>query len=133
MTHRAARQLRSLWSRRGVRGGLWVSAATGVLLAGLAAVLGDVGDSPAGKTIVETDYACRGFIDYQRLADAAGTVTENGTKVIVLFGNSINGGATAPRPGDRITIEGTKYHIADDAEIDRDPASATYTCEVREV
>lgn len=91
------------------------------------------GGITAGRTIVETDYACRGFIDYQRLADAAGTVTANGTKVIVLLGNSINGGATAPQPGDRITIEGIKYHVADDTEIDRDPASATYTCEVREV
>ncbi len=91
------------------------------------------GGVTAGRTIVETPYACRGFIDFQRLADAAGTVTENGTLVIVLLGNSIDGGNTAPRPGDRITIEGTKYHIADDTEVDRDPASATYTCEVREV
>lgn len=91
------------------------------------------GGITAGRTVVETDWPCRGFIDFQRLADAAGTVTENGTKVIVLLGNSINGGATAPRPGDRITIEGTKYHVADDTEIDRDPASATYTMEVREV
>jgi len=91
------------------------------------------GGITSGRTIVETDYSCRGFIDYQRTADLTGTLVEDGTKVIILLGNSINGGNTAPKPGDRITIEGVKYHIADDTEIDRDPASATYTCEVREV
>lgn len=119
--------------------GKLIQDAMGGQQAGVAAILHSraegsrSGGITAGKTITETDYPARGFIDYQRLADAAGTVTENGTKVIVLFGNSINGGATAPRPGDRITIEGTKYHVADDAEIDRDPASATYTMEVRAV
>ncbi len=91
------------------------------------------GGITAGLTIVETPYPCRGFIDFQRLADAAGTVSENGTLTIILLGNSIDGGNTAPQPGDRITIEGQKYHISDDTEIDRDPASATYTCEVRKV
>lgn len=90
------------------------------------------GGITAGRTITEVDHAARGFIDFQRLADAAGTVTENGTLTIVLLGNSIADGAV-PAPGDRITIEGTKYHISDDTEVDRDPASATYTCEVRKV
>lgn len=88
------------------------------------------GGVTSGRTVVETPYPCRGFIDFQRIADAAGTVTENGTLVIVLFGNSV---PVAPKPGDRVTIEGKLYHVADDTEIDRDPASATYTLEVREV
>ena len=91
------------------------------------------GGITAGRDIVSTDYPCRGFLDSQRIADAAGTVTENGVLVIVLLGNSINGGNTAPRPGDRVTIEGQLFHISDDTEVNRDPASATYACEVRAV
>jgi len=91
------------------------------------------GGITAGRDIVSTDYPCRGFLDSQRIADAAGTVTENGVLVIVLLGNSINGGTTAPRPGDRVTIEGQLFHISDDTEVNRDPASATYACEVRAV
>ncbi len=85
------------------------------------------GGITSGRDIVSTDYPCRGFLDSQRIADAAGTVTENGVLVIVLLGNSIGGGSVAPKPGDRVTIEGQLFQVSDDAEIDRDPASATYT------
>lgn len=94
-------------------------------------------DITAGTKPTEVDYTCRGFIDFQnqRFQSEGGqrTLVDNGQLVIVLFGNSINSGNTAPKPGDKITIEGTQYHIPDDGEVDRDPASVTYTCEVRKI
>ena len=85
----------------------------------------------AGTQPTETAHTCRGFIDFQNDEFSNGTLVRNGRKVIVLLGNSINKGLTAPKPGDGITIEGIRYNIPNDGEVDRDPASATYTCEVR--
>lgn len=90
-------------------------------------------DITGGTKPTETDYPCRGFIDFQNQEFQEGALVSNGRKVIVLLGNSISGGTVAPKPGDRITIEGIKYHVSNDGEVDRDPASATYTMEAREI
>lgn len=84
-----------------------------------------------GTQPTEVDTACRGFLDFQNDEFSEGTLVRNGRKVIVLLGNSLGG--AVPEPGDRITIEGIKYHIPNDGEVDRDPASVTYTCEVRKI
>lgn len=81
-----------------------------------------------GRTTTETDYPCRGFIDTQAQSDINGTLVDDGTKTIILIGDTINGGNTAPTTGDRIIIESTEYNIE---MIDRDPAAATYTCVCR--
>jgi hypothetical protein len=89
------------------------------------------GDLLAGPTVTTTPYVCKGFIDTQKVRFSDGTVVRAGSKVVVLIGDTINNGDTAPQPGDEITIEGTKYIIPEDGKIDRDPAAAQYECEVR--
>ena len=89
------------------------------------------GNLTGGTNPTSTSYPCRGFIDTQAVRFRNGTLVRDGSKVVVLIGDTINNGNTAPKPGDQITIEGTTYTIPDDGEIDRDPAAATYTCEVR--
>lgn len=89
-----------------------------------------VGALTAGTNPTTTDYPCRGFIDSQAVKFRSGTTVQNGRKVVVLIGDTIDGGAVAPEPGDRIMIEGTTYVIPEGGTIDRDPAGATYTCEV---
>ena len=82
------------------------------------------GTLTGGTNPTTQDYSCRGFIDTQAVRDISGTLVDDGTKTIVLIGDTINGGATAPSTADRVTIEGTTYTIE---AIDRDPAAATYT------
>jgi hypothetical protein len=87
----------------------------------------DVNDPTAGPTESTTDYSARGFIDNQDRRNLDGTLVDDGTKVVVLLGESISGGVV-PTPADRVTIEGTLYSIEN---VDRDPASATYPMTVR--
>lgn len=89
------------------------------------------GDPAAGTNPTGVSYPCRGFIDSILTKNLPGTLSASGTKVIVLLGDTINSGNTAPELGDKITIEGDTYRIPDDGKIDRDPAAATYTCTVR--
>lgn len=91
------------------------------------------GNLTGGTNPTTISYTCKGFIDTQKVAFFNGTLVREGSKVVVLIGDTINGGdpASAPVPGDRITIEGSTYEIPTDGQIDRDPAAATYTCEVR--
>lgn len=89
------------------------------------------GSLTAGTNPTTTDYACKGFLDSQAVRFINGTLVREGSKVVVLIGDTISGGTIAPAPGDRITIEGTEYVIPTDGTIDRDPAAATYVCEVR--
>jgi hypothetical protein len=83
-----------------------------------------------GTNPTTTDYPCKGFIDSQRVRFAKGSTVRAGRKVVVLIGDTISNGAVAPEPGDRIIIEGTTYVIPEGGTIDRDPAAATYACEV---
>lgn len=91
------------------------------------------GTLTGGTNPTEVSYPCKGFIDTQRVRFVNGTQVRDGSKIIVLVGDTIDGGdpTSAPVPGDRITIEGTTYAIPVDGQIDRDPAAAVYTCEVR--
>lgn len=89
------------------------------------------GSLTAGTNPTTTNYACRGFIDSQRVQFADGAAVKEGRKMVVLIGDTIDSGSgVAPAPGDRIIIEGTTYVIPEGGTIDRDPAAATYTCEV---
>jgi hypothetical protein len=85
-----------------------------------------VGQLTGGTNPTNATYTCRGFIDSKDVKDrAGGGLVAGGTVKIVLIGDTINGGATAPDNGDHITIEGATYLID---KLDRDPAAATYTC-----
>jgi len=81
----------------------------------------------AGRQPTTQDYTCKGFIDSQENNNFSDTLAMDGTKIIVLLGASIQS-AQVPETEDRVLIEGTEYNIV---EIDRDPASATYTLLVR--
>jgi hypothetical protein len=85
-----------------------------------------------GTNPTSVAYTTRGFIDFQNQRFQAGTLADNGQLVIVLLGSPLPAGIF-PAPGDQITIESVVYHIPDDGEVDRDPASATYTVEVRKL
>jgi hypothetical protein len=88
----------------------------------------DASEPTAGRAITETSVSCKGFIDSQAREDFDTTLVDNGTVMIVLIGNTINGGATVPTTSDHIVAEGTRYTID---RIDRDPAGATYQCMCR--
>lgn len=87
----------------------------------------DPSDPTAGRSPTTSDYAAKGFIDSQDRRKFDGTLVDDGTKTVVLLGASIEG-SQVPTPSDRIIIEGTEYNIVN---VDRDPASATYTLTVR--
>lgn len=89
------------------------------------------GSLGSGTNPTEVSYTCRGFIDTQAQRNVDGTLAADGTKRIVLIGDTISGGTVAPALGDKITIEGATYRIPEDGKIDRDPAAATYSCKVR--
>lgn len=84
-----------------------------------------VGQLTGGRNPTTTTYACKGFIDKQARQDFDGTLISDGQVMIVLIGDTIDGGNTKVDAGDRITIEGVSYVIE---KLDRDPAAATYTC-----
>lgn len=83
------------------------------------------GQLTGGTNPTTSTFACKGFIDRQANRDLRGTLVADGNVVIVLVGDTIDGGnaASAPETGDRVTIEGTTYVIN---VVDRDPAAATY-------
>lgn len=89
------------------------------------------GQLTGGTNPTSTDYPCRGFIDTQAIEAKDGGLEIGGKLVVVLIGDTISEGTVAPEPGDRITIENTVYLIPEDGQINRDPAKATYTCDVR--
>lgn len=89
------------------------------------------GSVTAGTNPTEVEYPCKGFIDMQRRQFATGALVRADNLIALLIGDTINGGNTAPEPGDHITIEGTEYIIPEDGEVNRDPDAATYECEVR--
>lgn len=84
-----------------------------------------VTDSDASTT---ANIGCRGmvdrFTDYER-GNSQGLIEANDRKILVLA-KSLNG--STPTTRDRITAEGTTYQIIN---IDRDPASATFTIQAR--
>lgn len=82
------------------------------------------GQLTGGTNPAPTNYSCKGFIDSQKQKDRDGTLADDGSKIIVLIGDTIDSGNTAPDTQDQVTIEGTTYSIS---QVDRDPAAATYT------
>ncbi len=91
------------------------------------------GNLTGGTQPTETAYPCKGFIDVTKDRFMGGTLVRAGSRIVVLIGDTIDGGnaASAPTPGDSITIEGTIWQIPQDGVIMRDPAAAVYEIEVR--
>tara|TARA_R110000796_G_scaffold242033_2_gene363955 strand:- start:465 stop:845 length:381 start_codon:yes stop_codon:yes gene_type:complete len=85
-------------------------------------------DLTAGRPIVETAYACLAFIDAYDTKRFGSSVIQEGTRVVLIIGDSLPAGVI-PQDEDRITLEGTTFHIT--GQIQRDPAAATYVMEIR--
>lgn len=92
-------------------------------------------NSTGGTNPTSVAFPCKGFFDSQATRNLPGSLVEDGTKVIILIGDTIDGGnsASAPASGDQVTLEGTVYIIGEDGVIDRDPVAATYTLKVRPI
>lgn len=105
-----------------------------------AAMLTKVTRGPRGATVtagtpeITTTHTAVGLVVTLTPFQIANTLIANVSRVVMLFGASIAGGAV-PAPGDRITIEGTTSTIVNDdggkRAVARDPAAATYLCQCR--
>lgn len=84
------------------------------------------GSLTAGTNPTETSVTCRGLVITWKRALLGATLVQTGDRVVMLFGAFL--GASVPKVGDKITIEGVTSRILD---IDRDPASAAYSCLTR--
>lgn len=85
-------------------------------------------DLTAGRPIVETPHVCKGFIDTYDSRRMGESVIQQGTRVILIIGDSLPSGVI-PQDEDRVIAEGTTFHLT--GPIVRDPAGATYIVEVR--
>ncbi len=81
-----------------------------------------------GTNPTEKRHTFNGFYDDKRLQYLPETTVRAGDRVAVLLGASIQGGAV-PQPGDFVTLEGETTRI--EKVVERDPAAATYACQVR--
>lgn len=80
----------------------------------------------AGTNPDETAVAGEGFLDSYREGQIDGTRIQTGDRKVLIIAGTI--GTNVPKPSDRITIESQTYSVV---RVDRDPAEATYTCQVR--
>lgn len=72
-------------------------------------------------------YPCKGMISDYANSKIDGTRVQANDREVLLLGASIAGNKV-PEADDEITIEGKTYTII---RVARDPAAATYTCQVR--
>lgn len=91
----------------------------------------DPANPTSGRAITSTPYGCRGFLDTKKRRGEGGV--DQTYSVFVVFGNSLPAGVE-PQAGDQITAlhERTQpFTIVPGREaVRRDPAGATYECEV---
>ena len=88
----------------------------------------DPTDMTAGAPITETSNACKAFLDTYDQKRFGGSEIAQGTRVVVILGDSLPTGIV-PKTEDRIIAEGDTFVLA--GTVVRDPAAATYVCEVR--
>jgi hypothetical protein len=75
----------------------------------------------------ETAITCRGVqLNYSE-EQIDGTIVQKDDRMVMLFASTL--GSAVPKFGHDVAIEGTRYHVV---RVRRDPAAATYTCQVRE-
>lgn len=82
----------------------------------------------AGQPLAPKSYACRGFTDEYKLNQFDGNTILRGDKKILILGDTLPKGIT-PEGNDRVVCENITYVIQGVPE--RDPAAATYVCQVR--
>lgn len=86
------------------------------------------GSNPtSGTNPTEKSIGGKGFIEDYRDKDIDGTLVKKGDRKITLIANTFPG-LPIPVQGNKITIENATYTIT--GPVKRDPAAATYTCQV---
>ncbi len=86
------------------------------------------GQLTGGTNPTTVSHACKGFLGVLNRNRVDLSLTEERDVMIALLGDTIDGGATVPVPGDRITLLGTTYNIV---IVNVDPAQAVYSCQSR--
>jgi hypothetical protein len=74
-----------------------------------------------------TSWPCRGFIEDYKDGKIDGTLVKRGDRKATLMGATLAAGVV-PMPNDEVTVEGRTYVVV---AVFRDPAGATYGCQVR--
>lgn len=87
------------------------------------------GSLTSGSNPKTSSSSCRGVIEEYDSREIDGTIIYMGDRKVLLLGGSLPSG-TVPTPGDRVTIEGSTFDVVG---VKRDPAAASYTCQVRGV
>jgi fructose-1-phosphate kinase PfkB-like protein len=87
------------------------------------------GSLTGGTNPVETAHTVKGFVDHYQDRHIDGTLIQRGDRKIIILGGSLPSGVV-PEPSDKLTAEGETRAIVEDG-VTRDPAGATYTCQVR--
>ncbi len=87
----------------------------------------DAANLTAGQPLVPKSYNCRGFTEEYKLSEVDGTTIQRGDKKILILGDTLPKGIL-PVANDRVECEKITYVIVG---VGRDPAAATYTCQVR--
>jgi hypothetical protein len=85
------------------------------------------GNLSGGVQPISTSYNARGFISDYTDREVDGTLVVTGDRKVCILGASISS-SKIPQGNDKVTVEGYTYKIV---RVKRDPAAATYTCQVR--
>lgn len=83
------------------------------------------GQLAAGTNPTEAQHSCRGMKDTLR-SIRADSIVEDATAVVLILGGTLPAGVV-PTVNDKVLVEGNIHTIL---KVDRDPAAATYTCQV---
>lgn len=101
---------------------------TPVTLTKVAAGSRTPGSLTGGVNPTISTVSTSGIIDDYSEYQVDGTIVVRGDRRLLLIGKPLTDAGVVPAPNDRATIEGTEYNIVN---VQRDPAAATYTCQVR--
>jgi len=88
----------------------------------------DLANPSSGFAKSESTIKGKGIISDYRDDQIDGTLVKQGDRKVTLITNTFLG-TPIPKSGDKILIESITYMII--GNIKRDPAAATYTCQVR--
>ena len=88
------------------------------------------GSLTAGTNATESTFNGKGVISNYKGSQIDGTIVRSGDRKVLLMSRSFSSNdSVVPETNDKITIENRTYTIVND--IQRDPAGATYICQVR--
>lgn len=85
------------------------------------------GSLTSGTNPDEATASARGIIDDYAAGLVDGSLIQKDDRRVLLLAETISGGAI-PKPNDSVTIEDVTYRVI---RVQRDPAAATYTLQVR--